>query len=166
MRKKCRKSLDKASTATLTAAGVTSARTRTRYEIDGFRTVASIEILRLSWSPQGRRVIFVIATRPNSRKSSRDEKMAPSINQRHVRGGTSLVLSSARSLICEQPPRCSIAPFLRSNHVGSHGNGVTTRSVLQLASSCGSSAEDGVQRGGRELIYSVFWIDFDRPIDP
>lgn len=73
-RKKCRKSLDKASTATLTAAGVTSARTRTRYEIDGFRTVASIEIL--SWSPQGRRVIFVVATRPNSRKSSRDEKMA------------------------------------------------------------------------------------------
>lgn len=111
---------------------------------------------------------LLVATRPNSRKSSRDEKMAPSIDQRHVRGGTSLVLSSARSLICEQPPRCSIAnaPFLRSNHVGSHGNGVTTRSVLQLASSCGSSAEDGVQRGGRELIYSVFWIDFDRPIDP
>lgn len=84
----------------------------------------------------------------------------PSINQyavERVHPGLAHTLNSARSLICEQPPpRCSIAsaPFLSLEpRRKPRERDYATRSVLQLASSCGSSVARMGACGGSALIY-------------
>lgn len=87
-------------------------------------------------------------------------KGLPSINQyavERVHPGLAHTLNSARSLICEQPPpRCSIAsaPFLSLEpRRKPRERDYATRSVLQLASSCGSSVARMGACGGSALIY-------------
>lgn len=91
--------------------------------------------------------------RRDSRKKSGDACFAPengpSIDRWRWNEFTSRIrvkLGPLSDLRATPVARSQTRPSFRSNHVGSHGNGVATRSVLQLASSCGSSAEDGKER--------------------